>query len=83
MAWIKVSRILPSSSRSRGARGCTKAPDPVRVLGPDMVEPAPPVRCDQDVEPAAIVGADRAADEPVAFHPVEQPGQAAPLLPKA
>src|SRR5262249_52697219 len=46
------------------------APDPVGVIGPDLLEPAAPVRGERYIEPAAVGGADRAGDEPIAFHAV-------------
>src|SRR6478609_6923982 len=53
------------------------AADPVGVRGPGLLEALPSGRGERDVELAAVGGADRAADQAVAFHPVQQPGDAA------
>jgi hypothetical protein len=63
---------------SRGGQGLGEvAADPVGVPGPDVLEPAAPGRGEGDVEAAAVGGADGPGDEPVAFHAVQQPGDAA------
>ena len=51
--------------------------DPFGVRGPGLLEPLLSGRGERDVEPAAVGGADRPGDEPVAFHAVQQPGDAA------
>ena len=63
----------------RSCQGFHKvAPDAFQVFGPNLLESSSSGRGKRDVESAAILAADRSADECVPFHAIEQ-AEARPL----